>query len=300
MSLNNQATGQTNHHDDVHENDETERLQAGTRYLKDESNRNDARTHNSRHDEMHEEEKEEPQEEEKTCGICPRVCKGKICNCCGDAKSCSVDFYFNPCTMFLSILIIWSFVIWCIIDNNASSKIQDLQTWIVYHWTWFYVGCLIYFGLFVTYLLFSKYGDIKLGPENEKPRYSMGSWFAMLFSAGVGVGLYFFGVAEPVWHYYDAKNGYNRYYTDGDNIERAIDALNLTWFNWGLTASSVYCIVGLPLAYFAHVKNQPLKFSSSFIPLIGYKYANGFVGDCIDSFAVIGTMFGVSTSLGKC
>ena len=233
----------------------------------------------------------------RTCGLLPRVLKGRLL---GSEDGLSVDYYFNPCTMGLSILMIWSFVIWCAADDDAGTKIGDLQSWIVYHWTWFYVACLIFFGGFITYLLVGKYGDIKLGPKDEPPRFSMGSWFAMLFSAGVGVGLYFFGVAEPVGHYVDAKNGYNRYYTDGDNLERAQDAMNLTWFNWGLTASSVYCVVGLPLAYFAHVKNQPLKFSSAFIPLIGVKYANGLVGDLIDTFAVIGTMFGVSTSLGKC
>ena len=89
-----------------------------------------------------------------------------------------------------------------------------------------------------------------------------------------------------------------RYYTDGDNLERGLDAMNQSWFHWGLTASCCYCVVGLPLAYFTHVKNAPLKFSSAFVPLLGRKYADGFIGDLIDTFAVVGTMFGVSTSLG--
>ena len=272
--------------------------------MDDENDSLNHQTNSDTHGEMHKDDTSSSYEEEndvdndnRTCGICPRTLSGKLI---GNEEGCSVDFHLNPCTMSLSVLIIWSFVIWCAIDENAAESIGNLQRWIVYYCTWFYVGSMICFGGFITYLLFSKYGDIKLGPEDEEPRFSMCSWFAMLFSAGVGVGLYFFGVGEPVWHYYDAKNGNNRYYNASDNLQRGLDAMNLSWFHWGLTASAVYCVVGLPLAYCTHVKNAPLKFSAAFIPLLGKKYANGFVGDCIDTFAVVGTMFGVATSLGMC
>jgi choline/carnitine/betaine transport len=247
----------------------------------------------SPHDDNEENEFDDPSS--RTCGCLPRVIKGQLL---GTEDGWSIDFYMNPSTMAMSIIIIWSFVIWCAVDEDSGTEIAEWQAWIVKYWTWFYVFGLVCMGSFITFMLFSRFGDIKLGPKDEPPRFSMGSWFAMLFSAGVGVGLYFYGVAEPIWHYYGAKNGENRYYTDGDNLEKALDAMNISWFHWGLTASSVYCVVGLPLAYFTHVKNAPLKFSSAFVPLLGKKYANGFIGDLIDTFAVVGTMFGVATSLG--
>merc|ERR1719183_1667924 len=129
------------------------------------------------------------------------------------------------------------------------------------------------------------------------PKYSVLTWLSMLFSAGVGVGLYFFGVSEPISHFTSAESGSNRW-SNGQFNTAAQDAMNISWFHWGFTASAVYCVAALPLAYQHHVKGRPLRESTCLEPLIGKKYANGIIGQLIDISSVIGTMFGVATSLG--
>ena len=199
--------------------------------------------------------------------------------------------------MILSVVIIWTFVIWCAVDKNASTEIAALQDSVTRYFGWFYISSLIIFGCFAIYLVFSRFGDIKLGDPDKPPKYSILTWFSMLFSAGVGVGLYFFGVAEPIFHF-DAMQSRNSRWYEGSINEQAMDALNVSWFHWGITASATYCIAALPLAYQHHVLKQPLRESVCFVPLIGKKYADGIIGQIIDLTSVIGTMFGVATSLG--
>lgn len=131
-----------------------------------------------------------------------------------------------------------------------------------------------------------------LGPPGEPPRFSTASWFAMLFSAGIGIGLFYWGVSEPIYHY----NGLNRW-TKLPRFERAIAAMNVSWFHWGLAPSACYAIVGLPIAYFAHRKGMPCSMRTVFYPLMGDSI-HGPVGDLVDISAVMGTIFGIGTSLG--
>ena len=137
----------------------------------------------------------------------------------------------------------------------------------------------------------SRFGDIKLGPDHSQPSYGNLSWFAMLFSAGMGIGLLFFGVAEPMMHFSSPPTG------EPYSIESAREAMKITFFHWGLHAWAVYAIFAVILAYFCYRKNLPLLPRSAFFPFIGKKIY-GPAGDIIDTFAVIGTMFGVATSLG--
>eukprot|EP00486_Rosalina_sp_Unknown_P006542 CAMPEP_0201576874 /NCGR_PEP_ID=MMETSP0190_2-20130828/22930_1 /ASSEMBLY_ACC=CAM_ASM_000263 /TAXON_ID=37353 /ORGANISM="Rosalina sp." /LENGTH=681 /DNA_ID=CAMNT_0048008247 /DNA_START=14 /DNA_END=2056 /DNA_ORIENTATION=+ len=232
-------------------------------------------------------------EDGKVFGIIPQEIKGDF-GCIG----CKfIKYFVNPTVMLLSVVIIWSFVIWCAVDENAATEIGKMQDAVTKYFGWFYISSLITFGLFATYLVFSRFGDIKLGHPDKPPKYSILTWFSMLFSAGVGVGLYFFGVAEPIFHFADMQAGNSRWY-EGSINEQAMDALNVSWFHWGLTASAIYCVAALPLAYQHHVLGQPLRESICFVPLIGKKYADGIIGQLIDLTSVIGTMFGVATSLG--
>lgn len=222
-----------------------------------------------------------------TCGCIPRILHGRLFGC--------IQYFINPTVMFLAIAIIWSFVIWVAVDvHGASEIIADTQQFVVNKFTWLYVLTLLIFGAFCIFLIMSKYGSIQLG---EDPPYTLLEWFSMLFSAGMGVGLYFFGIAEPVFHLNDSHNGKNRWYDSQLNIQ-AVDAMNLSWFHWGFTASACYCIAALPLAYHHHLKKEPLRESVCFVALIGQKYVDSFIGNIIDLVSVIGTMFGVSTSLG--
>lgn len=157
--------------------------------------------------------------------------------------------------------------------------------------SWFYILAVAIILLSVTYLGLSRYGQIKLGPDHAQPNFSYISWFAMLFSAGMGIGLMFFGVAEPVMHYLNPPTG------DAQTIQAAKEAMRLTFFHWGLHAWAIYAIVALILAFFSYRHGLPLTLRSALYPIIGDRIY-GPIGHAVDVFAVVGTVFGVATSLG--
>lgn len=198
----------------------------------------------------------------------------------------------NPPVFFISALLTLLFAgAAAISPERMGSAFQTLQTTISRDFGWFYIAAVAFFLIFVIFLMVSRYGDIKLGPDDSEPEYSYLSWFAMLFSAGMGIGLLFFGVAEPIQHYAKPPVG------EGSTIAAAREAMVLTFFHWGLHAWAIYIVVGLALAYFAYRRGLPLTLRSSLFPLIG-KRIHGPVGHAVDIFAVLGTMFGVATSLG--
>ncbi|OYO30122.1 choline transporter [Janthinobacterium sp. PC23-8] len=198
----------------------------------------------------------------------------------------------NPPVFFISAALIIAFVLFgALFPQQASSVFDTLQARIVHDFGWFYILAVALFLIFVIFLMLSRYGDVRLGPDDSEPEYSYLSWFAMLFSAGMGIGLLFFGVAEPIQHYASPPVG------EGSTIEAARQAMILTFFHWGLHAWAIYIVVGLALAYFAFRRGLPLTLRSSLFPLIG-KRIYGPIGHAIDIFAVLGTMFGVATSLG--
>jgi choline/glycine/proline betaine transport protein len=168
---------------------------------------------------------------------------------------------------------------------------STIQAWIIAKVSWIYVlfvGIMLFTSL---YLMMSRLGDIKLGPDHSEPSYTNFSWFTMLFSAGMGIGLLFFGVAEPVMHFATPPTG------DPATIESAREAMKITFFHWGLHAWSIYAIFAVILAYFCYRKDLPLLPRSMFYPLIGKKIY-GPIGDIVDISSIIGTMFGVASSLG--
>mgnify|MGYP001609064222 FL=1 len=198
----------------------------------------------------------------------------------------------NP-NVFLSTVIIIAIFIAIVVIAPSSFEFltQQLKQWITDSFSWFYVLSVAIFLILLIYIACSASGKIKLGPDHSQPEYSNGSWFAMLFTAGMGIGLMFFGVAEPVMHYVSPPSG------DPESIASAQQALRITFFHWGLHAWAIYAVVGLALAYFAYRHNLPLKTRSALYPIIGKKIYGPW-GDSIDTFATIGTVFGVATSLG--
>lgn len=198
----------------------------------------------------------------------------------------------NP-NVFLSTVIIIAIFIAIVIIAPSSFEFltQQLKQWITDSFSWFYVLSVAVFLILLIYIACSASGKIKLGPDHSQPEYSNGSWFAMLFTAGMGIGLMFFGVAEPVMHYVSPPSG------DPESVASAQQALRITFFHWGLHAWAIYAVVGLALAYFAYRHNLPLKTRSALYPIIGKKIYGPW-GDGIDTFATIGTVFGVATSLG--
>lgn len=174
---------------------------------------------------------------------------------------------------------------------HASQLFSDLQNWLLTNMGWLYMGSVAGFFLLVLYLAFSRFAHLKLGADDSEPEYGYGSWFAMLFSAGMGIGLLFFGVSEPMTHFLSPPVG------DGGTIDAARNAMQATFFHWGLHAWAIYIIIGLSLAYFAFRHDLPLTLRSALYPLIGDRIY-GRLGDAVDIFAILGTMFGVATSLG--
>lgn len=194
---------------------------------------------------------------------------------------------FWPAVILIAALIIGTLVAGDAAEtlfNTARVNITDWASWL------FVAGVNIFVG-FSLYFAFSKFGDIRLGGEGAKPEFSTMAWFAMLFSAGMGIGLMFFAVAEPMWHLL-----YPPHAESGTSMA-VRDAMGVTFLHWGLHAWAIYALVALALAFFAFNRNLPLSFRSVFYPLLGDRI-KGWMGDVIDVLAVLATLFGLATSLG--
>jgi choline/carnitine/betaine transport len=165
------------------------------------------------------------------------------------------------------------------------------RDWVGNTFGWLYVLAMSGFLVFALWLAFGKHASIRLGRDDEKPEFSRLTWFAMLFSAGMGIGLVFWSVAEPVTHSSNPPPGF----ADGLNESRI--AMAVTIFHWGLHPWALYAVVALALAYFGFRKGMPLGFRSILHPLLGDRVW-GRLGDAIDTLAIIATLTGVATSLG--
>ncbi len=174
---------------------------------------------------------------------------------------------------------------------QSEAVFSSLQNTIMANASWFYVAAVAIILVGVICIGLSRYGDIKLGPDHSEPDFSFSSWFAMLFSAGMGIGLVFFGVGEPVMHFLSPPQG------GPGTIEAAKEAMGITFFHWGFHAWAIYAIVALILAFFSYRHNLPLTLRSALYPLIGDRIY-GPIGHVTDIFAIIGTVFGVATALG--
>ena len=174
---------------------------------------------------------------------------------------------------------------------QTASILDVVKTWIFVNLNWVYVWSVTIFVIFLLVLTFSKYGAKRLGDDNEKPEHSFFSWISMLFAAGMGIGLMYFGVAEPMSHYTEKA------FSGLDQVQRSKNAKLYTFFHWGIHAWAVYGIVGLSLAYFTFRYKLPLSLRSCFYPILKNKI-NGAPGDAIDTFALCSTFFGITTTLG--
>ena len=175
--------------------------------------------------------------------------------------------------------------------GTAQNLFESIQAWILGNASWFYILVVAIILLSVAFLAISRYGDIKLGPDHSEPDYRNFTWFAMLFSAGMGIGLMFFGVAEPVMHFMSPPVG------EGATAAAARESMKITFFHWGLHAWAIYAVVALTLAFFSFRHGLPLTLRSALYPLIGNRI-HGPIGHAVDIFAIIGTVLGVATSLG--
>ncbi|EQM78889.1 choline BCCT transporter BetT [Stutzerimonas stutzeri] len=198
----------------------------------------------------------------------------------------------NPPVFYGSAILVLLLVIYSVAaPEHAQAVFSDVQAWIIANVSWLYILAVAIILLMVVLLALSRYGEIKLGPDHSEPDYSYLTWFSMLFSAGMGIGLMFFGVAEPVMHFLSPPVG------EGGTVIAARDAMKITFFHWGLHAWAIYAIVAMILAYFSFRQGLPLTLRSALYPLIGERI-HGPIGHAVDIFAIIGTVLGVATSLG--
>lgn len=168
----------------------------------------------------------------------------------------------------------------------------SIQSYITDYFGWYYLIVVTYFLLVCFYLFLTPVGRIKLGKNDDKPDFSRGSWLAMLYSAGMGIGLVFYGAAEPISHF--AINSPTNQEGTAQGIK---DALRFTFFHWGFHAWAVYAIVGLVIGYFMFRKKEPAVISATLKPVLGDK-VYGKTGTIINVLAILSTVFGVATTLG--
>jgi BCCT family betaine/carnitine transporter len=194
----------------------------------------------------------------------------------------------------VSAVLVVAFVIGTLIFiDSAGSAFSDMRVWITTKFDWMFMISMNIFVLFSLFIAASKLGRVRLGGPDATPRYSYPDWLAMLFAAGVGIGLMFFGVLEPVTHTLNPPLG-----IDPGNVEQASAAgMSAAILHWGLHAWAVYAVVGLALAFFCFNRGLPLTMRSAFYPLLG-KAVWGPLGHIIDVTAVLATIFGLATSLG--
>lgn len=179
-----------------------------------------------------------------------------------------------------------------LIPETLSEILSDLNATVVRSVGWYYVAIVLGFLVLCLWLMAGRFGDVKLGREDTEAEYNLVSWFAMLFAAGMGIGLVFWGVAEPLTYFENPKPG-----VEGSPELLASRAMSQTFLHWGLHAWAIYAVVGLSVAYAIHRRGFPVSIRWALYPLLGER-VKGAVGDVIDTFAVIGTVFGVATSLG--
>lgn len=201
-------------------------------------------------------------------------------------------FIINPPVFFGSVAVIGMFLaVGVVFPDSAGALFSSLQSTILKSFGWLYLLSVGIFLLTVLLLCLGRYGRLKLGPDESTPDFKFTSWIAMLFAAGMGIGLMFYAVGEPMTHFMAPPTAEPR------SIEAVRESMAVTFFHWGIHAWAIYAVVGLSLAYFGYRYNLPLTIRSGLYPLLKERI-NGPIGHVVDIFAIVGTMFGIATSLG--
>lgn len=189
------------------------------------------------------------------------------------------------------VLILMMIVTTLALGDRADAMFSSAQAAMSNVGGWFFILSVNIFLIFSIFLAFSKFGSIRIGGKDAKPEFSNLAWFAMLFSAGMGIGIMFYSVAEPIFHYISPPMA------EAKTLAAAQEAMGFTFLHWGFHAWGIYAVVGLSLAFFAFNRGLPLSFRSVFQPVLGDRI-EGWMGDVIDILAVLATLFGLATSLG--
>jgi glycine betaine transporter len=202
------------------------------------------------------------------------------------------SIYTKP-TFLIALIVMIVFVIFGVAAPAAFGEVAgNVFNYMIASWGWsFILGASIFLFL-IVFLLLSPVGEIKLGADDEKPAYKNGVWFAMLFSCGMGIGLLFWGVSEPIWHYMWPPIG-EAYQASTVHV-----AMRYSFFHWGFHPWAIYAVVAGSLAYFSYRKGLPMLLSSCLEPILGRKGIEGPWGILVNIIGVFATLFGLATSLG--
>ncbi|WLF70520.1 BCCT family transporter [Clostridium septicum] len=198
------------------------------------------------------------------------------------------NIIFKSFIIFSTIIFVWG----ALFKNNFEKNVSVVYSMFIDKFSWAYCGMMLIFFLVCLWAVFSRFSKVKLGDNNSKPEFSNISWFAMLFSAGMGIGLVFWGVAEPLTHYINPLG------VEGVTEEAKKFAFSKAFLHIGVSAWACYAVLALALAYIHYRRKKPLLISSLLIPLVGEEKAKGTLGKIVDIFTVFATMAGIITSLG--
>jgi choline/glycine/proline betaine transport protein len=195
---------------------------------------------------------------------------------------------FIPAATVIVVFVVYAWVF----TEQATAGVERLQEVLVESLGWYYIVIVAGFVVFVLVMGLGRFGDVKLGRDTDEPEFSLIAWLAMLFAAGMGIGLVFWGVAEPLSHLANPRPG-----IEGSEPALAQQSLIQTFLHWGIHPWAIYVIVGLAIAYAVHRRGRPVSIRWALEPVLG-RSVRGWVGDLIDIVAIVGTVFGVATSLG--
>ena len=201
----------------------------------------------------------------------------------------------NPIMAVGSGALMLAFVLFTIIDPEYAGGVYNAaKAYIASDLDWYYIGLISFFLFFAVWLATSRYGDIRLGKDTDRPEFTNFAWFSMLFGAGIGIGILFWSIAEPIYHFQS-----NPLISESQQqtVEAAQVAMRISIFHWGLHGWGLFAVIGLVLAYFSYRKGLPLSIRSSLYPIFGDRIY-GPIGHAADLLAVFGTVFGIATSLG--
>lgn len=203
----------------------------------------------------------------------------------------------NPTMAIASIAMVLLFLLFTLSNAELANGIYTgIKAWIERSLGWYYVAVVSLVLFFTFWVGLSRFGDLRLGADHERPEFSNFSWFAMLFSAAVGTGLLFWSIAEPLMHM-QGNPFMEMAGVEAGTPEAGKVALRLTLFHWGLHGWCIYILVGLVLAYFAYRRNLPLTIRSALYPLLGERI-HGPIGHAVDLLAIFSTLFGTATTMG--
>jgi choline/glycine/proline betaine transport protein len=201
----------------------------------------------------------------------------------------------HPVMAMSSAFLVVAFVLFTVINPKyAGSVFNSAKDFIASNLNWYYIGLMNFYLIFALLLVFSKYGKICLGKNSDKPEFTYFAWFSMLFGAGIGIGILFWSIAEPIYYLQS-----NPFISDAQSMtaEAAQIAMRVAIFHWGLHGWALYAILGMTFAYFSYRKGLPLSIRSALYPIFGERIY-GPIGYIADLLAVLGTVFGIATSLG--